>query len=62
MTRFRNPLGEGISTLKKQFQFAWDHAERRGYGEPPEKLGHRIWQLTQKGSELAARKPNGRYD
>ena len=59
---YQHPVGEGIPAWKKQFQFAWDRAKKRGYGEPPEKVGHGMWQLTQKGSALAARKSNGRYE
>jgi len=56
---YHHIVGEGIPAWKKQFQFAWDRAKRRGYGEPPEKVGHGIWQLTTKGLELKPRELNG---
>ncbi len=59
---YRHHVGEGIPAWKKQFQFAWDRAKRRGYGEPPEQVGHGIWQLTPKGLVLDARKLNGHYE
>ena len=52
---YGSPVAEGIPAWKKQFQWAWDRAKRRGYGEPPERVGHGVWQLTQKGLGLNAR-------
>jgi hypothetical protein len=46
---YQHPVGEGIPAWQKQFQFAWDRAKRKGFGEPPEKVGRGIWQLTPKG-------------
>lgn len=52
---YSHPVGEGIPAWKKQFQFAWDRAKRRGYGEPPEKVGQGIWQLSPAGQALNAK-------
>lgn len=45
----------GIPAWKKQFQFRWDIAKKRGFGEPPEKVGQGIWQLTPAGLALNAK-------
>ena len=53
-------VGPGIPAWKERFQWTWDRAKRRGNGEPPEKVGRGIWQLTPAGLKLNPESQNRR--
>jgi len=54
--------GGGVPKWRKRFEFAWDRAKKRGLGEPLERTGGGIWQLTRKGWDSSAQAPNGRFE
>jgi len=53
-------VSAGIPAWKENVQWAWDRAKRREYGEPPEKVGQGIWQLTPAGLKLNPKSHNRR--
>ena len=49
---YSHVVSSGIPAWKENVQWAWDRVKRPGYGEPPEKVGQGIWQLTPAGLAL----------
>ena len=55
-------VGGGTPRWQKNFEFAWDRAKKRGLGEPMEKAGRGIWQLTRKGWDFDVTQQGHRYE